>query len=636
MPRNVEILDCTLRDGSYPVNYFYSLRDTKEICKVLESSGVTRIEVGHGMGLGASMMGFGKSAFTDFEYIEAARNAGNFAQIGVFAIPGIAQPKQVIDAHKAGISFIRIGTDVDKIESARELIELGTSLGLDVSLNVMKSYARPKEELLNSIERLGVSSLDVISIVDSAGTMIPSEVRQYVKYLTQNLQNKIGFHGHNNLQLAIANSLAAVESGAMVIDATLRGIGRSSGNAQIEVLVPVLKRAGYNTGVDHQVLSDFSDLFYEPPYPEYGIQGIELACGVSGLHSSFLPKVVSEANANQVDIIKLIEAITENDQINLNLDRVQTLAAGLDRVDSSRNIIVTETDLVPATIEDLLNSLITHATKFNKKSILTLSLSESNSTRIPRLTNYMEHVIGHAEVSDLEELNSPTLRFKEIDYLGIDRLLIQNNLGMTLNNLFIYDEEKMVDLWISEMILNLEPFQDAFSIEIIGDRNVELFNPHISKQKESKSNNESITLVTSKLNKTQEIELQNKKTQKIIFLHPDYMPANFQRDPDIEVFRLDTRLFFDLHIISLARNIRNFASPGYSLIGGVNTIAGGLVAPRGTIVLDSLDNPRRILGVASGSGTLLTKEEELVFHSELRMVNSVLMEEKLRFLRSGD
>jgi hypothetical protein len=436
------------------------------------------------------------------------------------------------------------------------------------------------------------------------------------------------------LQLAIANSLAAVESGAMVIDATLRGIGRSSGNAQIEVLVPVLKRAGYNTSIDHRVLSDFSDLFYEPPYPEYGIQGIELACGVSGLHSSFLPKVVNEANSHQVDIIKLIDAITETDKINLNLDSVQALAAGLDKVESGRKNTTTEVDVVPETLGDLLDSLITLATKFNKKSILTLTLSESNSTRIPRLTHCMDYIIGHAEVSDLKVMNSTTLRFEEIEYLGIDRALVQINLGLTLNNLFIYDEEKMVDLWISELILNLEPLQGKFSIEIIGDRNLELSNAHIRRQTES--NSESITLVTSKLNKTQEVELQNKKTQKIIFVHPDYMPTNFQRDPEIEVFRLDTRLFFDLHVISLARSIRNFASPGYSLIGGVNTIAGGLVAPRGTIVLDNLDSPRKILGVASGSGTLLTKEEELVFHSELRIVNSVLMEEKLRILRSGD
>ena len=636
MPSNVEILDCTLRDGSYPVNYFYSLQDTRKISEILEQSGVKRIEVGHGMGLGASLKGFGKSAHSDFEYIEEAVDAVKSAQIGVFAIPGVAELQHVIDAKQAGISFLRIGTDVDKIESSRELIELGISLGLDVSLNIMKSYARTKEELLNSVLALEISSLDVISIVDSAGTMIPEEVHQYVNFLVRNLENKIGFHGHNNLQLAIANSIAAVQGGASVIDATLRGIGRSSGNAQIEVLVPVLRRIGHTINIDHQILSDFSDLFYESPYPDYGIQGIELACGVSGLHSSFLPKVVAEANLRGVNIIDLITEVTKKDRINLNSQDLQAASLSISHAESYSSVETIPESRTVESLDELLNSLFIHATKFNKKSVLTLSPSGSDSNRFPHITSVDDFIVGHAEITDSEAMEINMEEFNKLDYLGIDRKLLQLGLQVNQENLFIYDETQIIDLLISEMLLNLGVLHDNLQIQTIGERSLDSIRRIDGGSEQDNTDHRTITFVTSKLNVFEEEYLKTLKTSKIIFLHPDYMPTNFQRESNVEMYRLDTRSFFDLHVISVARSSKDFGVMRFLNLGGVKAIAGGFVAPRGTIVVDSPTNPKRILGVASGFGTLLGKEDEIKFESDIRIVNSTLQESSLRLLRSGD
>ena len=636
MMPDIEILDCTLRDGSYPLNYFYSLRDTQRICEALEISGVKKIEVGHGMGLGASLKGFGDSAHSDLEYIESAARTVNSSHIGVFAIPGIAERQHIIDAKKAGITFLRIGTDVDKIETAHELIETAISLDLDVSLNIMKSYARPKEELLERIERLGTSSLDVISIVDSAGTMVPMQVQQYVGFLVENLQNKIGFHGHNNLQLAIANSLAAVQGGAKVIDATLRGIGRSSGNAQVEVLVPVLERSGYLTQIDYKLLSDFSDVFYEPPYPKYGIQGIELACGVFGLHSSFLPKVVAEANSLGVDVVKLIEAITLKDQINVDVFDLNKIATSLPKANwIPVNAEIHQSNKLEA-LDDLLDALITYATKFNKKTMLTLSSSGSDFNRIPRITFHDDLVIGHAEVSNSESKILYTGKLKELDYLGLDRKLLEINSDLNESNLFVYDEMRIVDVFISEILLNFGLLQGRYIIETIGDRPLTLIDRPIINHREFIADKKSILFVTSKLSDSQVQELKDKKASKIIFLHPDYMPSNFQRDADEEIYRLDTRHFFDLHVIGLARQARQFGGRNISSLGGVNITSGGYIAPRGTLVLDDLVNPTRLLGVASGFGTLLSKKDELEFKSDIEAVNLILLESKFRLLRSGD
>jgi hypothetical protein len=198
----------------------------------------------------------------------------------------------------------------------------------------------------------------------------------------------------------------------------------------------------------------------------------------------------------------------------------------------------------------------------------------------------------------------------------------------------VYDENQVINLLISEMLLNLELFQGRFRVESIGGRNIRCIERN-TEEKET-PNSKAITFVTSKLSKAEENELQRNKTSKIIFLHPDYMPEDFKVDSDVEIYRLDTRPFFDLHVISIARNARDFGVARFLNLGGIRVVAGGFVAPRGTLVVDYPINPKQILGVASGFGTLLSKKDEVEFESEIKIVASALQESNLRYLRSGD
>lgn len=631
---DIEILDCTLRDGSYPINYAYSLEDTMKICQTLELSGVMKIEVGHGMGLGASEKGYGKSAFSDLEYIDSSVGSVKTAQIGVFAIPGIAEEEHVIQAHHAGISFIRVGTDVDKIAKARKLIEFANSIGLSVSLNVMKSYARTKEELLREIQKLKDLTIETVSIVDSAGTMIPDEVYQYVHFLVQNIDNPIGFHGHNNLQLAIANSLAAVEAGAKVVDATLKGIGRSSGNAQIEVLVPVLLRSGYLSRIDYKTLSDFSDLFYAPPYPDYGVSGIELACGVSGLHSSFLPKVVAEANARRVDIIQLIERVTSIDKVMVDKETLEKSALSLPKIDDVGFRRLSFSSTTHSNFLEYIKAISLQAEKFGLTSILTLSPSESNSTHIAGITKYDGFVIGHVEISESDVKSFKKEHIRSVNQIGIDKELLKLNLQ--LDNMFVYSEKKVVSLLLEVLITNIKLKDGDVPIEVLGEETFDWPNvgPDIDSNLSEVGN--PIIIVTSKLQNGAVLELSNKEPRRVIFLHPRYVPDDFRVEGSTEVYRIDSRNFFDLNIIAMSKQIKFFGNSEIKPIGNTFTVAGGLIAPRGTIVLDSSDFPKVVLGVASGKGTLLSKEDSEHYKSEIESVNAALMESSLRLLRSSD
>ena len=139
----ISILDCTLRDGSYIIDYQFTDEDTYIISLGLKRAGVKLIEIGHGTGIGSSEAGKGKAAATDEEYINAAKAAleGSDAKFGMFFIPGIGTMEKLEKAAKLGIDFVRIGTNITEVDQAEKYIKKAKSLGLMVFANLMKSYA---------------------------------------------------------------------------------------------------------------------------------------------------------------------------------------------------------------------------------------------------------------------------------------------------------------------------------------------------------------------------------------------------------------------------------------------------------------------------------------------------------------
>lgn len=327
--KHISILDCTLRDGSYLIDYQFTAEDTYIISLGLRMAGFKLIEIGHGTGLGSSSAGKGTAHAADEDYIKAARSAleGSDARFGMFFIPGIGKEQDLEMAAGYGMGFVRIGTNITEIDQAKPYIEKTKKLGMQVSSNLMKSYAVSIDEFIRLAMQAVKFGADTICVVDSAGGMFPHEVREYVKRLKDNTDKTVGFHGHNNLQMAVANTLEAIKAGAGVVDVSLQGMGRSAGNAQTEVLVAVLEKLGYNTGIDTYKTMDLGERIIRPMMSmKQGVDDISLISGIAQFHSSFYRTVCEAAQKYQVDPRRLIMEVSEANRVHVSKELAESTA----------------------------------------------------------------------------------------------------------------------------------------------------------------------------------------------------------------------------------------------------------------------------------------------------------------------
>ena len=248
--KQIQILETTLRDGSYAIDFQFSAGDTTVICRELEQAGFDLIEVGHGIGLGASEAGLGQAAESDDAYCKAASSALKQSRFGMFCIPGIARLSHVDMAADHGMGFIRIGTNVTEVESSRPFVERARHHGMFVYANFMKSYAVDPQSVGQRARESQEYGAQTIYIVDSAGGMLPDELTTYYEAVRSACSLPVAFHCHNNLGLAVSNSLHMANLGCSTIDSSLQGLGRSSGNAQTELLAAAMMRSGYQLRMD--------------------------------------------------------------------------------------------------------------------------------------------------------------------------------------------------------------------------------------------------------------------------------------------------------------------------------------------------------------------------------------------------
>lgn len=323
-PKHVDILDTTLRDGSYTIGYQFTADETSLIAQGLELAGIDYIEVGHGLGLGADRAGKGAQAVTDVVYMRACANSIQRSKFGFFFIPGIGDISDLKLLTDEGGKFVRIGTAIESADQACRTIEAAKHLGLEVWANVMKTYAYPVSECKEWALRFVEAGADGVYVVDSAGGMLPTEVADYVAEIKDAFkgiggQARIGFHGHDNLSLSTACSLSAVEAGCDIVDGSLLGIGRSIGNAATEVLAMVLARAGYETGVNAWHAADLAEKTIRPFLEQrWRYSSLDQALGYTQIHSGFLPVLEKVAYKKGIGVRDIILALGSDARRNVS------------------------------------------------------------------------------------------------------------------------------------------------------------------------------------------------------------------------------------------------------------------------------------------------------------------------------
>lgn len=289
MKRDVHILDVTLRDGSHSMRHSFTEKQVREVAKGLDQAGIEYFEVAHGDGLGGSTLQYGFSKVNELKLIEAAAQECSNAKISVLLLPGIGIKEDLEDAVKAGARMVRVATHVTEADVAQQHIELGRNLGLKTVGFLMMAHMAPTSTLVEQAKLFESYGAEIVYVTDSAGALLPHEVTEKIKALKENVSCDIGFHGHNNLSLAMANTLAAVDAGATYVDGSLRCLGAGSGNTQTEVMAAVLDRYHYKTGLELYPLIDVANDVVAKwmPRPQE-IDGSSLIMGYAGVYSSFL------------------------------------------------------------------------------------------------------------------------------------------------------------------------------------------------------------------------------------------------------------------------------------------------------------------------------------------------------------
>ena len=335
--KNPTILDCTLRDGSYVIDFQFTKKDTFIIASNLCEAGFEYIEVGHGVGLGASKKGFDVAAATDEEYCKATVDAiGDKAKWGMFCIPGIAKLEDLEIAIDYGMDFVRIGTDVNKVNESEKFIELAKKKGLEVFANFMKSYVLSPKEFAALVNKSYQFGADGIYLVDSAGGMLPNQVRSFIRAsFDLNPEFVLGFHGHNNLGLGMANALVSIEEGVKFIDSSLQGFGRSAGNVPAEQLVCMLDLLGLNDSYDPIKIMDLGETLIRPLITRLGSSSLDLTAGWAQFHSSFMPMILKVAKEEKVDPRLLIKEVCKINKITTSVDHLRSIALIINSGDSN-------------------------------------------------------------------------------------------------------------------------------------------------------------------------------------------------------------------------------------------------------------------------------------------------------------
>ncbi|WP_078393880.1 4-hydroxy-2-oxovalerate aldolase [Shouchella patagoniensis] len=328
MAKKIIVTEVALRDGSHAIAHQYTTEQVTNVASALNDAGVPYIEVAHGDGLAGSSLQYGRSKTNELELIEAAASVTDQSKIAVLLIPGIGTLTNLREAERLGAKMARIATHVTEADVSRQHILAAKELGMETVGFLMMSHMAEVDKLVEQAKLMESYGADTVYMVDSAGALLPHQVSERIRALKNHLDVNIGFHGHNNLSLAMANTLAAIEEGATRIDGSVRCLGAGAGNTQTEVLVAVLERMGIKTGIDLYKMMDLAEEVVSPILQKpQEITRDSLVLGYAGVYSSFALHAKRAAEKFNIDSRDILIELGKRQVVGGQEDMIVDVAA---------------------------------------------------------------------------------------------------------------------------------------------------------------------------------------------------------------------------------------------------------------------------------------------------------------------
>ena len=289
--KKITLHDMTLRDGMHPKQHQMTLAQMKSIAQGLDAAGMPLIEVTHGDGLGGASVNYGFPAHSDEEYLSAVIPLMKQAKVSALLLHGIGTVDHLKMARELGVHTIRVATHCTEADVSEQHITMARKMDMDTVGFLMMAHMNSAEGLVKQARLMEGYGANCIYVTDSAGYLLPDQVKERIAAVRAALkpETELGFHGHHNLAMGVANSIAAIEAGANRIDAAAAGLGAGAGNTPMEVLVAVLERMGVHTGVDVFKIQDVAEDLVVPvmDFP-IRIDRDALTLGYAGVYGSFL------------------------------------------------------------------------------------------------------------------------------------------------------------------------------------------------------------------------------------------------------------------------------------------------------------------------------------------------------------